>query len=254
LNAAENPLIEGQTIGERDIFEIFGEINLPLFESLQLDAALRYTDEENFGSETTWRTRIIWQALDYLTLSGSIGTSYRAPNLREQFLADQGGGVAGSADICRRGAIDEAILFVGQDDPDLQFLLNNCVAQGVTIIDSDGDGNLDTGFIGSNVTIPTSAGGNSELKAETSESQTATILFRQPWFDGFDFEIAASYWAIVVENTVEELDVGAILGRCYSDTDFPNGTSPFCDRHTRRVLADGTSGAIIGTGDRVYRA
>ncbi|MGH8129459.1 MAG: TonB-dependent receptor plug domain-containing protein, partial [Steroidobacteraceae bacterium] len=53
LNAAENPLQEGETIGERDIFEVFGEINVPLLETVAMDAAVRYTDEENFGEETT---------------------------------------------------------------------------------------------------------------------------------------------------------------------------------------------------------
>ena len=90
LNAAENPLQEGSTFGDRDIFEAFAEANFPLLDSLDFDTALRYTDEENFGSEVTWRARLAWRPLDYLTLSGSAGTSYRAPNLREQFLAGQG--------------------------------------------------------------------------------------------------------------------------------------------------------------------
>jgi iron complex outermembrane receptor protein len=244
LIAAENPLQEGETIGERDLIEVFGEVNVPLLDSLQIDGALRYTDEENFGSETTWRARVSYSPLDYLTLSASIGTSFRAPNLREQFLAGQGGGVGGNLDPCRNPNIQHIIMTNGQDDSDLQFLLSNCVAQGVNVTDSDGDGNLDTTDFFSGSTIPTSAGGNQALQAETSESRTATIQFTQPWFDQFEFEIAASYWAIEIENTVDELDAGAIVDRCYTDREFEVGTSPFCDRQTRFIGSDGSAYSI----------
>jgi iron complex outermembrane receptor protein len=239
---SENPLQEGETIGERDLIEVFGEINVPLLESLQVDGALRYTDEENFGSETTWRARIAWSPLDYLTLSASAGTSFRAPNLREQFLAGQGGGVAAfQLDPCSNPNVQAEILVNGQDDPDLQFKLSNCIAQGVNVVDSDGDGNLDTTDFAAYGTIATSAGGNQGLQAETSESRTATIQLTQPWFDQFDFEIAASYWAIEIENTVEELEAGAIVDSCYTDRDFEVGTSPFCDRQRRYIRSDGSA-------------
>jgi iron complex outermembrane receptor protein len=244
LIAAESPLQEGETIGDRDLIEVFGEVNVPLLDNLQVDGALRYTDEENFGSETTWRGRISWSPLDYLTLSASIGTSFRAPNLREQFLAGQGGGVAGSVDPCHDPNIQQEIAFKGQDHPDVQFLLNNCVAQGVNVIDSDGDGNLDTSDIFSGATIPTEASGSQNLKAETSDSRTATIQFRQPWTDRFDFDIAISYWDIVINDTVEEQDAGTIVTNCYANMEFAVGTSPFCDKQRRFIGSDGTAYSI----------
>jgi iron complex outermembrane receptor protein len=260
LNAAENPLQEGQTVGERDLFEVFGEISLPLLDNLDIDAALRYTDEENFGSETTWRGGILWSPLDYLTLSASAGTSFRAPNLREQFLADQGGGVAGTLDVCRNDNIQNQQLLVPQDDPDLQFLISNCVAQGVSFIDADGDGNLDTSDILFGGTINTSAGGNKALLPETSESLTATIQFDQPWSDRFALQVAVSYWDIEIQNTVEELAAETIIGRCYTNRDFAVGESPFCGRQNRLVRADGSIGQIgfadisfINTGEQTAR-
>jgi iron complex outermembrane receptor protein len=244
LIAAENPLQEGETIGERDLIEVFGEINVPLLETLQVDAALRYTDEENFGSETTWRGRISWAPLDYLTLSASAGTSFRAPNLREQFLAGQGGGVSGRLDPCDFRNLGEAAGIAGDDDPDFQLLINNCVAQGVAVFDSNGNGFADSSNISSSGTIATSAGGNPGLQAETSESRTATITFLQPWFDRFDFDIALSYWDIQINNTVEELDAGAIVDHCYTNKDFPDGSSPLCSRQTRAILSDGATDSI----------
>ena len=239
LNAAENPLQEGETIGERDIFEAFAELRVPVLDTLQIDGALRFTDEENFGSETTWRTRVIWQPLDYLSLSASAGTSFRPPNLREQFLAGQGGGLPGSIDPCNANDITQLISDPqrGQTDPQVQLLIGNCVADDLMFTDSDGDGNLDTGGVTSSATILSSAGGNPGLRPETSESKTATLQFNAPWSGRFDIEFALSWWSIDIHNTIDELDAGAILSRCYRDPDFPNGTSPFCER-TRRYESE----------------
>jgi iron complex outermembrane receptor protein len=244
LNAAENPLQEGTTIGDRDIFEVFAEINLPLLDSVDVDGAIRFTDEENFGSETTWRARLSWRPVDYLTLSGSAGTSYRAPNLREQFLAGQGGGVPGSIDPCGPGAIDLRVLANGDMDPGIVHTTNNCLLAGVELIDQDGNGFLDTSLLGSNVTIPTSAGGNAKLLPETSKSYTATVQFMQPWTDRFGLDLAISYWDITIENTVEESDARLVLGNCYNDIDFPDLSSPYCNLHTRLMRPDGFSDVI----------
>lgn len=227
LNAAENPLQEGETIGQRDIMEVFGEINVPLLDTLDMDAAVRYTDEENFGEETTWRARLAWRPLDYVTLSGSAGTSYRAPNLREQFLADQGGGIGGGSDPC----LMANIVLLDQASPTTQQLIGRCVASGVAFTDSDGDGNLDTTPLGTQgvTTIPISVGGNNTLLAETSDSYTATIQFSQPWSNDFDLDIALSYWSIEIKNTVEEPDAAEIIENCFSNNELPDfANNPFC--------------------------
>ena len=244
LNAAESPLQEGTTIGERDIFEAFVEINLPLLESLDFDAAARFTDEENFGSETTWRARLAWHPFDYLSLSGSVGTSFRAPNLREQFLGGQAGGVSGFVDPCGPGNVQQAVAGSGDMDPDVVNLTANCQLAGVEMLDSDGNGFLDTASFFTGVTIPTSASGSENLQPETSESYTVTLLFEQPWTDRFGFEIAVSYWDITIENTVAEQEPDRVLGDCYNDIDFPDLSSPLCSQHTRSMLANGFAGVV----------
>jgi len=240
MNAAENPLQEGETIGERDIFEVFGEVNVPILDTVNFDAAVRYTDEENFGEETTWRARLAWSPVDYLTLSGSAGTSYRAPNLREQFLADQGGGIAGSADPC----INSSIAALDQTSAQTQQLIQRCIDSGIVFTDSDMDGNLDSTPLGTQgvTTIPISTGGNAALLAETSDSYTATIQFSQPWSNNFDLDIALSYWSIDIENTVEEPDAEFIIDSCFTNNQLPEfNSNPFC-----ALLGRPTAGSDAG--------
>ena len=81
--AAENPLSEGESKGSRDLFDAYAEVNVPVFETFGVEAAVRFTDESNFGNETTYRLRATWQPIDWITASASFGTSFRAPNLRE---------------------------------------------------------------------------------------------------------------------------------------------------------------------------
>ncbi|GAK33015.1 hypothetical protein JCM17846_11630 [Iodidimonas nitroreducens] len=224
LNAAENPLQEGQTIGQRWIYDVYGEFsaplvtNKPLVNLFQIDGALRYTEEENFGSEVTWRLMAIYRPIDYITFIGSRSTSFRAPNLREQFLADQGQGVSGAIDPCRA----QNIITLDPNDPTTEILINNCELSGA-----------DTTSLGETgvVTIPVTVGGADDLVAETSTSVTGTVQFSQPWFKSFDWDIAATYYDIEIKNTVSELDAGVIVARCFLDD--PNLASPFCDRVTR---------------------
>jgi iron complex outermembrane receptor protein len=218
LNAAENPLQEGETIGSRDVFEVFAEVNVPILDALDFDAAVRYTDEEFFGTETTWRARLAWRALDHLTLSTSAGTSFRAPNLREQFLADQGGGISGTNDPCINANIAAMDAGPGRD-----LVIQNCTLDGVVF-----DG-IDT-VLGTQgvTTIPTSTGGTTALKAETSDSYTATMQVSQWWSDSYDFDLALSYWSVEIENSVEEPTADFIINQCYANPDFPGLTSPYC--------------------------
>ncbi len=228
LVAAENPLTEGATVGSRDVSDIFGEISLPILINhdwanlLEVEAALRYTDESNFGSELTNRARVTYKPTEDLLFTASYGTSFRAPNLREQFLANQFGGVSGSADPC---SVPEALQTNSQYDPSKenrsQTIRDNCAATGAD--------HTKIGLSGV-PSIPTSASGNAaNLKPETSENVTASFKW-SPVFEDFDFDFGVTYWSLEVKDTIRTISAGTILKRCY---DAPNLDSPFCPRISR---------------------
>ncbi|MDZ7770596.1 MAG: TonB-dependent receptor [Woeseiaceae bacterium] len=96
LSASEAPDQETDTIGETSIFDIYAETELPVTEWAAVNLSGRYTDEENFGEEFTYSVKAEVQPIESLRLRGTFGTTFRAPNLREQFLAGQAGV------LCRR--------------------------------------------------------------------------------------------------------------------------------------------------------
>ncbi|MEO8114592.1 MAG: TonB-dependent receptor, partial [Phenylobacterium sp.] len=67
---------------QRDIYAGFFELNLPIFDSLNVQLAGRYEDYGRYGGSTfNPQARAKWQVADWLAFRGSVGTTFRAPPL-----------------------------------------------------------------------------------------------------------------------------------------------------------------------------
>ncbi|MET0272160.1 MAG: TonB-dependent receptor, partial [Phenylobacterium sp.] len=65
---------------EQDVYALFGELNVPILDTLNAQLALRYEDYGGqTGSTTNPQLRAKWQATDWVALRGSVGTSFRGP-------------------------------------------------------------------------------------------------------------------------------------------------------------------------------
>ena len=65
---------------ERDVYALFGELNLPITDALNVQLAARYEDYGKFGGDTfNPKASIRWQVTDAVALRGSVGTTFRAP-------------------------------------------------------------------------------------------------------------------------------------------------------------------------------
>lgn len=224
LSASEAPDVEGDTVGETWIGDVYLETEFPLHDMLLLNLSGRYTEEKNFGSEPTWSAKVQFSPVEWFRIRATAGTTFRAPNLREQFLAGQAGVIAGTTDPCV--VPGEAVVggvYNPATEPRTDRVLNNCIQDGA-----------DPTALGlqANVLVPTQTGGSDDISAETSDSFTVGFVFQQPWSDGFDLDIGITYFDIEVKDTVEELDPETVLFRCYNDED--NLASPFCGRVARR--------------------
>ena len=168
---------EGDTKGSVDISEVYVEFDIPLFggmkfvEDVGINTSFRLSDDEFFGSADTWRVTTHWDVSENLRFRATAGTSFRAPNLKELFIADQTGFAGAFIDPCIPPA---------QDDRS-QTILDNCISEGVDPLTLGADGAPSVNVV---------SGGADDLRPETSDSWSVGAVFSQPWADSFDFQVS----------------------------------------------------------------
>jgi iron complex outermembrane recepter protein len=226
---------DGGATGEKWTKEAFAEIELPLLaempliNQLDLNLSTRYTDDEYYGSDTTYSAKLGYRPVDPLLVRATWGTSFRAPNLRENFLQNQTG-FGNVFDPCAipEAAIDRTPGGSGYNpalDPRAPEVLANCLATGV-----DPRAFNNNGF--NTYSVEIAQGGALDLNPETSESYTLGFAFDQPFFDSFAMTVGATYYNIEIENSIVEPSSQYIVNDCYTDA---QGNSPFCSRINRNA-------------------
>jgi iron complex outermembrane receptor protein len=70
---------------DRDVWALFGELNIPVIKGLDVNLALRYDDYSDFGGTTNWKGNFRWQPIQQLLVRGSYGTGFRAPTLSDLY-------------------------------------------------------------------------------------------------------------------------------------------------------------------------
>ncbi len=225
--------------GSLETQEIYGELELPLLADvpgateLTLNLSGRYTDTEFAGDATTYAVKAGWRPFNSLLLRGTVGTSFRAPNVREQFLRGQSG-FQNVFDPCYvpeeaiNGLTDE---YDSSQDPRDPTTLANCVAGGVDPT-SLGGGGVAT----YSTEIVRVAGTSIDLEPETSDSYSYGFVFEQPFTDAFDLTLGVTYYNIEVNDAIARLSSSYVVNQCY--VQVAGFESPFCDKITR--ASDGT--------------
>ncbi|MEQ8433027.1 MAG: TonB-dependent receptor [Oceanicaulis sp.] len=201
------------TQGEDDLYEAFAEVEVPIiagrpfFEELTLSASGRVFDYKLYEADSVYKLGLNWQVHPVLRLRSTFGTSYRAPGLFELYLGDQTG-------FLGQAAVDPCIEWGESTN---QQIRTNCAADGIPD---------DYAGIGSSATS-ISQGGAGQLTPETSEAFTAGFILTPT---NVNLSIALDYFEIEVNDQVAQLTGGAILGGCYSGTQFPNAFCNLFDR------------------------
>lgn len=207
------------SFGAVDLLEFYGEVSIPLvrdvpfIKELTFDGAVRWLNPEFTQSDVVYSLKGAYRPVDWLLLRSTFGTSYRAPNARETFLAGITSFVGGFADPC----VVPANVQAGDPDTRDPQILANCVAQGVDPT------TLGTAGVPS-FTAQTS--GNQNLLPETSTAFTAGFVFDQPFTELFNASLSVSYFDIEIDDAPATLGAGAIVTTCLTSPDFAN--EPAC--------------------------
>ncbi len=216
------------TNGSYLVNEFYAEFNVPLLadmpgaEILELSVAARYSDYDNFGSNTSTKVGLRWKPFEDLLVRATYSEAFRAPSIFEAFL--------------------------GQRDsfPDLTDPCNG--------IDTDGDGAPDTNpnnVPGQEGTLPGCAGvpgiyqqansqiritqgGNTNLTPETAESYTLGLVYEPNMIDGLVFTF--DYYNIQIDNVITTVGAATILQSCAADN--INGLCNLMDRDPSGFITD----------------
>jgi iron complex outermembrane recepter protein len=240
-------------VGSKDIKEVFGQLSVPLkadqtlVRELSLDLSGRYTKEQYYGSAGTYSIKGLWRPIDPLSIKFSWGTSFRAPNLRENFLAGQTG-FQNIFDPCSvpNDSIASGAYRAADDDRD-PVILANCRREGRDPTRVGFDPLLGNTINTSSAEVI--SGGSLDLKEETSRAITTGFAFQETFGGGFDVNLAFNYYDIKVKGAIVEPSEQFIVNDCYARQDGQR--SQFCDRITassvqanRFLITDVSSGFI----------
>lgn len=219
-------------VGDKSTYDAFAETSIPLVANapwateLNVELSARYTKDELYSGAWTGAAKIGYRPVDSLLIRATYGTSYRAPNLRENFLLGLTG-FSSVSDPCSIPA--DAIAPDGSYNPSLDKrepnVLANCLANGIDPTDPSQANNP------SIASVEVASVGDTGLEEETSQSLTYGFSFEQPWWDDFDMRFGVSYYDIRVENSIVEPSAGFVVNQCYyAEVSNP---SSFCSNITR---------------------
>lgn len=213
------------TEGSFDVTEYYIETNIPVLESVTMNAAVRLSDYSTVGSTESWNVGLDWEVTDSLRLRATRARSTRAPNIDELFsppsqtfpsglndpclgITSSGGGTSG--DSCRADVgVASNIATNGA------FTLNQSDLQGIS------------GF----------NRGNTDLKEEVGNSVTVGVVFTpENLISGLD--ITLDYFDIEIDDAIVSTPRQFILEQCYG-----GGDDSFCNFITRRGAPSGNNSA-----------
>jgi iron complex outermembrane receptor protein len=210
----------GATSGEFDVTEYYAELNIPLLETLEANAAVRSSDYSTFGTESTYKVGLLWRPVDQFSVRGSVSTGFRAPGIGELF-----GGAAREdftfTDPCSDYSGILGSSSGGRDAAQSAQIQANCAALGVP-----------TGLAQLNPQLNAVSAGNAALDAETSDAWTVGFVYNPEWVDNVSWieSITASvdFYDLEIDDAVQGRSPGAVITACV------NSLNPiFCDSTPR---------------------
>ena len=220
-------------VGEKYTREYYAELefpllaNVPVATELNLNVSARHTTDEFYGSDTTYSVKLGWRPINSLLIRGTSGTSFRAPNLRENFLL----GTTGFNTVFDPCGVPfdawEPLTMTYDPSQDTREpeVLANCLANGI-------DPTAHFFNSTSSYSVEIAAGvGATDIVEETSDSYSYGFVWDQPFFEAFDLSIGWTYYEIDIANSIIEPSAQFIVNDCYSSP--VNRPSVFCSRIMR---------------------
>src|SRR5713226_1782971 len=178
------------TRGHYYVNEGYGELSIPIVSnvpgaaSLEVTAAARVFNYNNFGSDITYKFGGLWKIIQDVSLRGTYSTAFRAPSISDLYLGQQDS-FPPVRDPCRGVAL-------GGTNP------ASC-------------GGLVTGDTATQ--LRSKVGGNPALKPETAKIFTAGIVLQPTFVKGLTATV--DYYNITIDDNISRIGAAQILAGCY---------------------------------------
>jgi iron complex outermembrane recepter protein len=131
----------------RNVTALYAEFNVPIVDSLQADAAIRYDNYQGTGSVVVPKFGLRWKPIPELLMRGSYGKGFRAPALTDLYL------------------------------PNTQGVTSNGLNDPLRCGKTDNNGVVDTSSLDCATQFTALLGGNTKLQPEKSTTYTVGIVF-----------------------------------------------------------------------------
>jgi iron complex outermembrane receptor protein len=206
--AGEQPVVSG----DRDIFSLFGELNIPIIKNLDAQVALRYDHYSDFGNNFSPKVGLRWQPTSAVLVRGSWGTGFRAPTIPDM--------VSPPARTNSGGVYDDPFY-------DTQV---GCATR------------FDPLYCGAQLSVTNS--GNQQLEAETSQQWTVGVVLEPTR----DFSVGVDFWWIQQKDLLSFPGGDNIITDCI---DTFNAASLSCNgplsgfQRTRNVVIPGFGSVLV---------
>ena len=225
--------------GAYSVYEGFAELDAPLisgrqfFQDLEVQAGYRRSQyrieaagSPSFGTDT-YKAGVNWSPISMLKLRGNYQRAVRAPNIGELFAPQVTGLTNLSVDPCAGAA--------AATSANLRAV---CIAQGapansIGIIENPSAGQANE-----------TAGGNPNVKPETSDSYTFGAVF-QPTFIR-RLTITADYYNIKIRNAITTPTPGDLIAACFGANPAAVSAAAATSAACTQIRRDPTTGQLSG--------
>ncbi|MEQ8207654.1 MAG: TonB-dependent receptor [Woeseia sp.] len=204
------------TNGQYELDEMYVEFSVPLFDSLELDLAARYSDYSSFGDTVNGKFGFSYRPTDSLHLRATFAEGFRAPSISELYAGARSTNLPAMdpcSDLLNSGASTTVVA--------------NCTAQGVPANGS---------YVQNTNAVTATVGANALLQPEESESMTIGVVYQPAWNENLNF--ALDWYDIDITDTITSLGTQRILDECAS-----------FDRYCNLVTRDPANGEILNVID-----
>ncbi|MFZ8887113.1 MAG: TonB-dependent receptor plug domain-containing protein [Steroidobacteraceae bacterium] len=185
-SAPRNP-----TDADYDLWEAYLELSVPviadrpMFQSLELDAAVRYSDYSTFGDTTNAKFGLAWRPVQDLLVRGTIAEGFRAPSINELYSGLRETNLP-AVDPCSGGGAG----------------LPGCAGVPSTYDQADYGG----------TTVRSLVGGNPDLQPETSDNLSYGFVFTPAALDGFS--ISMDWYDVEINDAISSFGSQRLLNLC----------------------------------------